>query len=91
LAAEVALLDRARAVARSAPGSALAALDEHARTFPNGALRDEAAVVRLEALLAAGRRDEAERLAGPYVRDRAHTPIARRMSDLLGRAKDPIP
>lgn len=91
LAAEVALIDRARTLARSSPGESMAALDEYARTFPGGTLRDEAAVVRVEALLAAGRRSDAERTAQPYLRDRPNTPIARRLSDLLGPKKDPIP
>lgn len=91
LAAEVALIDRARTLARSSPGESMTALDEYARTFPRGALHDEAAVVRVEALLAAGRRADAERAAQPYLRDRPNTPIARRMTDLLGSKKDPIP
>ncbi len=91
LAAEVALVDRARTLARSSPGEAMTALDEYARTFPGGTLRDEAAVVRVEALLAAGHRADAERTAQPYLRDRPNTPIARRMTDLLGPEKDPIP
>ena len=91
LAAEVALVDRARTLARSSPGEAMTALEEYARTFPGGTLRDEAAVVRVEALLAAGHRADAERTAQPYLRDRPNTPIARRMTDLLGPEKDPIP
>ncbi|HSO38610.1 MAG TPA: hypothetical protein VLT33_39040, partial [Labilithrix sp.] len=91
LAAEVALVDRARSLAHVSPMRAIAVLDEHAQTFPTGALRDEAAVVRLEALLAAGLRSEAERHAQPFLRDRAHTPMARRMADLLGKTNVPIP
>lgn len=91
LADEVRLLDRARALSHTAPDRALTVLEEHAHTFPQGVLRDEAAVVRLEALLAAGRRAEAEQLAQPILRDRAKTPIARRMQDLLGSKTDPIP
>ncbi len=41
------------------PQQALAALDEHQRRFPAGALRGEACLARLEALLAAGRKAEA--------------------------------
>ena len=82
--AEVALIDRARSLARARPREALALLDEHSTTFPEGVLRDEAAVVRVEALLAAGLRGEAERFAAPFVRDRAGAPIARRMMMLLG-------
>ena len=91
VAAEVALVDRARGLARARPNEAIALLDEHRTTFPAGVLHDEAAVVRLEALLAAGRRAEAERHAQPFVRDRAGAPIARRMSALLGPSNPSIP
>ena len=91
LAAEVSLVDRARALAHRSPDAALALLDEHARTFPYGSLRDEAAVVRVEALLAAGRRDDAERVARPFLAERAGTPLARRLSDLLGTSNRSIP
>jgi hypothetical protein len=40
-------------------GAALVLLDEHAREFPAGALRQEADVARLDALLALGRSEEA--------------------------------
>jgi hypothetical protein len=43
---------------RDATG-ALSLLDEHARSFPNGALKVEADLARLDALLALGRNDEA--------------------------------
>jgi hypothetical protein len=39
--------------------AALAILGEHARQFPNGILRSEASLLRIEALLALGRKDEA--------------------------------
>ena len=41
------------------PQQALAALDEHQRRFPAGALRGEACLARLEALLASGRKADA--------------------------------
>jgi hypothetical protein len=42
-----------------APLRALAKLDEHRRRFPDGALQREAALARVEALLALGRQDDA--------------------------------
>lgn len=61
LAAESRLLRRALDELRSQkdPLAALATLDEHARRFERGALRGEAALARVEALVAAARRQEA--------------------------------
>ena len=55
------LLARAFKALRVAHNSqqALAALDEHQRRFPAGALRGEACLARLEALLASGRKTDA--------------------------------
>jgi hypothetical protein len=89
LAAEVSLLDQARALAPTQPTEALRLIDDHAVRFPHGVLRDEAALVRLEALLTAGRRADAERYAQPIIDQRPGTPIARRMTALLGSS--PIP
>ncbi len=64
---EVQLLDRARAqVARHAPEAALATLGEYASRYPQGALREEAAVIRIEALRASGRRQAAGREAQEF-------------------------
>jgi TolA-binding protein len=59
--AEGALLTRALRALREDKDStaALAALDEYARTYPQGRLLHEAAVARLEALMLAGKRDQA--------------------------------
>ena len=61
LGRESELLARALATLRRDrdAGAALALLDEHAREFPAGALRLEADVARLDALLALGRNAEA--------------------------------
>lgn len=68
LAAEIALLDRARARLRAsdAPG-ALAELDRHAAEHPRGALASEATLLRIEALVLAGRREEARKIAAPLL------------------------
>lgn len=82
LAAERQLLDRARGglLQGNAP-VALAAIDEHARSFPHGVLSEERDALRVEALVAGGRYDEARAsasrfraaypgsLLGPAVRD----------------------
>lgn len=57
---EIALLDAARAAVKGGRASAaLVHLNEYSRSFPKGRLRLEAEVLRVEALAAAGRRDEA--------------------------------
>jgi hypothetical protein len=60
---EVALLQRAKGFVATDPRAALALVDEHAARFPNGMLEQEAEVIAIEALVAAGRAsDAAERL-----------------------------
>jgi hypothetical protein len=61
IAAEKALLGRAMTTLRAGrdAGTALALLAQHAEIFPNGAFTSEATALRIEALLALGRRDEA--------------------------------
>jgi hypothetical protein len=85
LAAEVALLDKARAALASDPAAALEALDEHARSFPDGALLAEADLVRIEALLATGRRSDATALANSFLSRYPRSPLAKRVRSLLAR------
>jgi hypothetical protein len=60
---EVALLQRAKGFVATDPRAALALVDEHAARFPNGLLDQEAEVIAIEALVAAGRAsDAADRL-----------------------------
>ena len=69
VAAEVAILRRVSAALRSGdPKSALAAVGEHARRFPNGALAEERDMERVVALCALGRRDEAARATERFER-----------------------
>lgn len=68
LAAELAELERARARLRTGDATgALSLLDAHAAHHPKGVLSTEATLLRVEALVAAGRMDEAKRVAGPLV------------------------
>jgi len=61
LAAEVALIDRARAqLVAGASAAALVVLAQHAREFPDGALLDAREAARVEALCQQGERAEAE-------------------------------
>lgn len=83
LARELALLDVARTEVTSAPTRALATLQEHARRFPNGALGTEADLLRVEALVKAGRRAEAVRLGQQLTAQGATGPLAERVQRLL--------
>ncbi len=78
LAREAALLQEAlRSLEARAPVDALRAVDTLAREFPEGQLMAEATVARVDALVAAGRRDEA-----------LHVLDARRELDGLPRAAE---
>jgi TolA-binding protein len=71
LAEEMRLLDGARhALASGDARSALSNLASYERSFPSGALRPEASVLKVRALLAAGDRTGAEAL-GQRVIERA--------------------
>jgi hypothetical protein len=72
LAAELSLLEEARAVLARDPLHALAALDSHRRRFPNGELADERDLMELDALRRAGRgADAADRARAWLARDPA--------------------
>jgi len=61
LAAEVELLSRAEtALHNGKPGAALQVLNEHARKFSNGLLKEERIAARVQALCALGYRSEAD-------------------------------
>jgi hypothetical protein len=83
-AAELALLKRAKAHARSAPEHALALVAEHEQRFANGALVQEREVIAIEALLAGGDREAAERRAARFFERFADSAHARRVRALLG-------
>jgi hypothetical protein len=81
---EVATLDQARTVlGHGDPARALSILDEYARRFPRGALAPEAAVLRIEALVAAGDRAAATRAAQSFLRANPSSPYAQRIESLL--------
>lgn len=81
---EVASLDEARtALDQADPDRALSILQEYARRFPRGALAPEAAVLRIEALVAAGDRPAATRAAQSFLRANPSSPYAQRIESLL--------
>ncbi len=79
LAAEVALLDRARVALQGGDTAAtLAAVDRHEREFASGALVAEAALLRIQATLATGDRAGAAALAARFLQRFPHSPLAAR-------------
>lgn len=68
---EMSLLREAGTAISSDPARALALVDEAERRFPRGALGQEREVIRIQALTAAGRRDEALQRARAFL---ARTP-----------------
>lgn len=87
LALEVSLIDRARAAvtANDIP-RALAVLDEYRKSFADGALVEEAELVRIEALLAAHRSAEASEAGRAFLARFPHSPLARRVRSMLSSA-----
>jgi hypothetical protein len=77
---EAALLESVReSLAASRFDRALASLDEYDARFASGALEEEGAVLRVEALLASGHRDEARRVTADFERRHPATSYAPRM------------
>jgi hypothetical protein len=85
LAAELALLDRARqALARGEPTTATSLLERHAREFPRGRLAAEAFVMKIDALVRSGRRASARALAQQHLSRHPRSPHAARIKSLVG-------
>ncbi len=84
LAAEVAVLDRARAeLARGSTDAALARLGEHARRFPDGALRDLRGATEVEVLCQQGKPREAAERAAALVVAHPRSVVAQRFVNFL--------
>jgi len=83
LAREVSLLDGVRAELTRAPKRALELLERHAREFPDGALKSEAELLRLEALVKAQRRAQAQQLAQRLSAQNPSGPVAERIQRIL--------
>jgi len=82
-AAELALLKRAKAHARSDPSRALALTTEHERQFANGVLVQEREVIAIEALLAAAEHDRARARATQFIERFPESAHIRRIRTLL--------
>jgi RNA polymerase sigma-70 factor (ECF subfamily) len=62
------------------PAGALDLFDEHARSYPNGALAEERAAERIAALCDLDRVDEANRAAAAFIREHPSSPLVARVS-----------
>jgi len=87
LAQEIASLDAVRAqLAASDARAALGTVQRYMREHPRGALRQEAAVLRIEALQSAGQPARARAAAARFLKenpDSPHTPRVRALADAL--------
>ena len=82
LAAEVAVLDQARAaLARGALDDARARLSEHARRYPSGALADVRTATEIELLCRAGALDDAKARAVALVAAHPRSAVAQRFAN----------
>jgi TolA-binding protein len=89
LTREVEALKGARsALAHGDVANALHELSAYDRDFPAGALRIEAAALRIEALLDAGQRARAETLASSFLQNYPASPLATRVRALLKIGRD---
>jgi hypothetical protein len=90
LGEQVSALDRARrALSDGDPAAALRELDEDEARFPRGALAEEAEVLRVESLLAAGDRAAAARTGARFLAAHPASPHSARVRTLLGQAPGP--
>lgn len=87
LHAELVALEAVRAAtAAGNPSEALRRLDAYGATFHGGKLREEASVLRIEALAARGDRDAANTAAEQLLRESPHTVYAARVRAAVDRA-----
>jgi hypothetical protein len=77
LEAELALMKQAREA--GSPAGTLALLEQHRDEFADGVLTDEREVMRIEALCALGRVDEAEQAAAVFVAAKPAHPLRSRV------------
>jgi len=76
-------LSRARELLADHPAEALGILEQHRRQFPQGGLSEEREAFAIEALVALGRTDLAERRYYDFVRDYPSSELAGRLGTLL--------
>ena len=87
LAQELALVDRARSALRSGnAASALELVSVYERSYKRPRFAPEASALRIEALIALGRRSEAARLARIFMANHPGHPRTVRLREFLGEA-----
>jgi outer membrane protein assembly factor BamD (BamD/ComL family) len=91
-AGEVQLLGPARTALRSGDTTtALSTLETYETRFPNGALHDQATLLKIEALVRRGELDKAKLAAEPLLRKNPDSPMANRAQALLAGTPAPPP
>jgi hypothetical protein len=89
IAHEIALLDEARArLAKQQARAALATLDSYRNQYPTGALRQEAMLLRIDALLGMHAQPAARRLAHRFLAENPTSPHGPRVRSLLSEKHD---
>ncbi len=84
IAQEVAQLDVARrSLSAGDPGASLRTLDEYEQRYKGGMLHQEATLLRIEALAAAGDLGSARRVADRFLRDHPRSPHEQRIRALV--------
>jgi hypothetical protein len=87
---EIALVDAARAaIADGDPAFALRRIEDHAARFPAGSFAVERDVLRIDALVLAGRSDEARERARAFVARHPKAAQARRIEKIAGADPNP--
>ncbi|HVW26339.1 MAG TPA: hypothetical protein VHC69_13310 [Polyangiaceae bacterium] len=87
IAKEIAELDVARrALSSGDAAGALAALNDYDKSVNAGMLRQEAALLRIEALARAGNEPAAKHLANRFLREHPRSPHERRIRALVGES-----
>jgi hypothetical protein len=85
---EMQLIRRAHLLTKSDPRAALRILAEHAARFPEGAFAQEREVLAIDALLHAGRKDEAQARGRRFMQDHPGSPHVPRLRALLTRGAE---
>jgi hypothetical protein len=84
LTAEVAALDEARrALSEGDPERALKQVDDYERVLRGSRLKDEATILRIEALERSGRKEAAAKLAAEFVANNPNSPLVDRARGLV--------
>lgn len=80
---EIELLRDARLALKSSPARALALVESHARSYPNGKLTQERELIAITALVALGRRTAALSRASQFEQTFPQSPYRKQIGDLL--------